>query len=147
MTCFAAYWVQTDPVDRHTLPPSSNNLVYHKAQQKSRFEIKIWSPHTAELNWAFSILRVCWGCGNVSLWWSWICWGAESVEYVLRIVSNLNIIFVHITTVDMKMLFNSAANPLCVCPPELSVQTRGQGNDVLHTPCGTQALSWNGWRN
>ena len=70
-----------------------------------------------------------------------ICWGAESVEYVLRIVSNLNIIFVHITTVDMKMLFNSAANPLCVCPPELSVQTRGQGNDVLHTPCGTQALS------
>ena len=69
-----------------------------------------------------------------------ICWGAESVEYVLRIVSNLNIIFVHITTVDMKMLFNSAANPLCVCPPELSVQTRGQGNDVLHTPYGTQAL-------
>ena len=43
-----------------------------------------------------------------------ICWGAESVEYVLRIVSNLNIIFVHITTVDMKMLFNSAAN-LFVC--------------------------------
>ena len=70
MTCFAAYWVQTDPVDRHTLPPSSNNLVYHKAKQKSRFAIEIWSSHTAELNWPFSILRVCWGCGNVSLRWS-----------------------------------------------------------------------------
>ncbi|XP_022784191.1 pyroglutamylated RFamide peptide receptor-like isoform X2 [Stylophora pistillata] len=40
-----------------------------------------------------------------------VCWGAESVEYALRITSNLNISFVHIATVDMMVLFNSAVNP------------------------------------
>ncbi|XP_027038299.1 pyroglutamylated RF-amide peptide receptor-like [Pocillopora damicornis] len=40
-----------------------------------------------------------------------ICWGAESIEYVLRFLTTLNITFVHITIVDMMVLFNSAINP------------------------------------
>lgn len=40
-----------------------------------------------------------------------ICWGAESIEYVLRFLTTLNITFVHITIVDMMVLFNSAVNP------------------------------------
>lgn len=40
-----------------------------------------------------------------------VCWGAESVEYVLRFLTNLKISFVYITTVDMMVLFNSAVNP------------------------------------
>ena len=40
-----------------------------------------------------------------------ICWGAESVEYVLRFLTTLNITFVHITIVDMMVLLNSAVNP------------------------------------
>lgn len=40
-----------------------------------------------------------------------VCWGAESVEYVLRFLTNLKINFVYITTVDMMVLFNSAVNP------------------------------------
>ena len=40
-----------------------------------------------------------------------ICWGAESVEYVLRFLTTLNITFVHITIVDTMVLLNSAVNP------------------------------------
>ena len=40
-----------------------------------------------------------------------ICWGAESIEYVLRFLTTLNITFVHIAIVDMLVLFNSAVNP------------------------------------
>ena len=38
-------------------------------------------------------------------------WGAESVEYVLRTLTTLNISFEHIAAVDMMVLFNSAVNP------------------------------------
>ncbi|XP_058963767.1 tachykinin-like peptides receptor 86C [Pocillopora verrucosa] len=40
-----------------------------------------------------------------------VSWGAESVEYVLRTVTTLNITFEHIAAVDMMVLFNSAVNP------------------------------------
>ena len=40
-----------------------------------------------------------------------VCWGAESVEYVLRKLTSIKISFVHIVTVDMMVLFNSAVNP------------------------------------
>ncbi|KAL9957208.1 hypothetical protein ACROYT_G038817 [Oculina patagonica] len=40
-----------------------------------------------------------------------ICWGAESVEYVLRQSPSLNISPVVMATVDTMVLFNSAVNP------------------------------------
>ena len=40
-----------------------------------------------------------------------VSWGAESIEYVLRTLSTLNISFEHIAVVDMMVLFNSAVNP------------------------------------
>ena len=40
-----------------------------------------------------------------------VSWGAESIEYVLRTLSTLNISFEHIAAVDMMVLFNSAVNP------------------------------------
>ena len=40
-----------------------------------------------------------------------VCWGAESVEYVLRKLTSLDISFVHIATVDVMVLFNSTINP------------------------------------
>ena len=40
-----------------------------------------------------------------------ICWGAESIEYILRNMTSLNIRFVHIAIVDMMVLFNAAVNP------------------------------------
>ena len=40
-----------------------------------------------------------------------VSWGAESVEYVLRTLTTLNISFEHIAAVDMMVLFNSAVNP------------------------------------
>ena len=40
-----------------------------------------------------------------------ICWGAESVEYVLRTLTSLDISFVHIAIVDVMVLFNSTVNP------------------------------------
>ena len=36
-----------------------------------------------------------------------------------------------------------SCKPLCVCPPESSVQAEDQGSDVLHTPRGAQAAGWN----
>lgn len=40
-----------------------------------------------------------------------VCWGTESIEYVLRFLTSLEISFVQITIVDMMVLFNSAVNP------------------------------------
>ncbi|XP_022784180.1 tachykinin-like peptides receptor 86C [Stylophora pistillata] len=40
-----------------------------------------------------------------------VSWGAESVEYVLRTLTTLNISFEHIAVVDLMVLFNSAVNP------------------------------------
>ena len=40
-----------------------------------------------------------------------VCWGPESVEYVLRTSTTLQVTFVHIAIVDILVLFNSAVNP------------------------------------
>ncbi len=40
-----------------------------------------------------------------------ICWGVESVEYVLRQIPSLNISPAVVAIVDIMVLFNSAINP------------------------------------
>ena len=40
-----------------------------------------------------------------------VCWGAESVEYVLRNLPSLNISPAIMSIVDTMVLFNSAVNP------------------------------------
>ena len=40
-----------------------------------------------------------------------VCWGAESVEYVLRTSTTLQVTFVHIAIVDILVMFNSAVDP------------------------------------
>lgn len=49
--------------------------------------------------------------GNNSLSFFATCWGAESIEYIPRNMTSLNICFVHIAIVDMMVLFNAAVNP------------------------------------
>ncbi|XP_058966861.1 QRFP-like peptide receptor [Pocillopora verrucosa] len=65
-----------------------------------------------------------------------ICWGAESVEYVLRTTTTLKITFVHIAIVDILVLFNSAVNPLVY--GLLNHQFRQKIREVI---CGTRAVA------
>ena len=74
-----------------------------------------------------------------------VCWGAESVEYVLRFLANLKISFVHIATVDMMVLVQFSCEPLCLFPPKPSVQKEDQGSDALHERCGGSQASERDW--
>ena len=86
--------------------PESFHLVFHFKVSKTIFSFLVLdSQGVMKVRKRVTLMVI-----SVSVIFT-ICWGAESVEYVLRFLTTLNITFVHITIVDTMVLLNSAVNP------------------------------------